>query len=118
MADNTDVEWAYGFDKGASGGLLTTSNQAHSVELPSDFNYSNLIHNHAQTLEGSGYSQREIIEYNSCPSREDRKRMKDLALDSAAIYNEVDGKYYDYNLNSPTQEDKAKEFGWELKEYD
>ena len=122
LADNTDVEWEYCFKKGESGGLLTTSNSKHSVDIPdeakaSKTGYDSLMHNHSQTLDDSGYPKYQIKEFNSCPSRNDKEKLHELGIGSGTIYNEVDGKFYDYNQSSDTQEDKIEEFKWENQEY-
>ena len=121
LADNTDVEWGYCFKKGESGGLLTTSNSKHSVDIPneakaSESGYDSYMHNHSQTAAETKLTEKQINEFNSHPSQADINRMEALGYASGIIYNEGNGSFAEYNSRTTTQETLAKLNKWELVE--
>jgi len=68
LADHTNVEWSYCYQKGSTGGVLMTTNEEHQSELLSDENFYKLnsyncyAHNHSQTQKGY---EKEFRRYNS-----------------------------------------------------
>jgi hypothetical protein len=105
MAENTNVEWAYGYNSTASGGMMGSSHQNHSVDLSNgDWDsYDSFVHNHAN--DGSVLSEDELREFNSLPSQADIENLKKSGRESAQIYNETTGRFVTYTKYSTTQED-------------
>ncbi len=108
LANHTNVEWAYCYQSGSTGGVLMTSNEEHRAKLleKTDFyqlnGYNCYAHNHSQTQKG--YEEKFRI-YNSYPSEEDVGRIGTYGFIHAEIYNESDGKYYDYGKGSTVQDE-------------
>ncbi|MDD7304490.1 MAG: JAB-like toxin 1 domain-containing protein [Bacteroidaceae bacterium] len=107
LADNTDVEWAYGFNENKEGGALMTSHDKNSVRLKSGFfsGYDSCVHNHAQTMSGLGYPGYQVEEYNDLPSSSDIKTTKHYGIKNNYVYNEISGKWKKYDEYTQTQED-------------
>ncbi len=111
LANHTNVEWAYCYQSGSTGGVLMTSNKEHESDLldkkfMNDNGYNCYVHNHSQTQKG--YEEL-FRRYNSYPSQADIDRMKDYDFQHAEIYNESDGRYYDYHKRSRVQEEMKDE---------
>lgn len=107
LADNTDVEWAYGFNENEEGGALMTSHDKHSVNYTSGFfsGYDSCAHNHAQNMSGLGYPDYKVEEYNDLPSSSDIAVSQSNGIKNSYIYNETSGKWKEYDENTRTQED-------------
>ena len=112
LAQNTNVEWAYGFNSGEAGGLIGTSNQAHSVDLASgNWNeYGSIAHSHGQS--NNDMSKWELEEFNGLPSQSDIDYLKKNNKQSGVIYNETTGEMCPYTIYSTTQEEWLQQHGY------
>ena len=113
LAQNTTVEWAYGYNSGQAGGLIGTSNQEHGVDLGSGNwgDYGTIAHNHGQSVDGM--SKWELEEFNGLPSQADIDYLIRNNKESGAIFNETTGKMCPYNRYSKTQEEWLQEHDYE-----
>ncbi len=106
LANHTNVEWAYCYQSGSTGGVLMTSNEKHEADLldNADFyklnGYNCYTHNHSQMQRGY---RKQFIQYNSYPSQYDIDQMKKQGFLHAEIYNETDGHYYSFHEGSTVQ---------------
>lgn len=106
LAKHTNVEWAYCYKEGSTGGVLMTSNEEHQTDLLDNPNfyalngYNCYAHNHSQTEKG--YEEK-FKRYNSYPSQYDIDQMKKQGFQYAEIYNESDGRYYSFHEGSTVQ---------------
>ncbi len=115
LANNTDVEWCYAYNPGESGGVMATSRQEYHVNYDSDdigSTYSHRAHSHGQKV--NGMSQEELEQFNSLPSSQDIKNLKDGA--QGQIYNEITGEWCDFAKGSKTQEDWLIANGFRLNQ--
>lgn len=112
LAQNTTVEWAYGYNSGQEGGLIGTSNQEHGVDLGSGNwdNYDTIAHNHGQSYKDM--PKRHLEELNGLPSQADIDYLIRHNKESGAIYNETTGKMCPFNRYSTTQEEWLQEHGY------
>lgn len=112
LAQNTSVEWAYGYNSGQAGGLIGTSNQEHGVDLGSGIwgDYGTIAHNHGQS--NNGLSNSELEEFNGLPSQADINYLIRNNLKSGGIYNETTGKMCPYDKHSTTQEEWLQQHGY------
>lgn len=113
LAQNTSVEWAYGYNSGQAGGLIGTSHQEHGVDLGSGNwgDYGTIVHNHGQS--NNGLSKSELEVFNGLPSQADIDYLISNNKESGAIYNETTGKMCPYNKDSITQEQWLQQHGYE-----
>lgn len=113
LAQNTSVEWAYGYNSGQAGGFIGTSNQEHEVDLGSGNwgDYGSIAHNHGQS--NNGLSKSELEEFNGLPSQADIDYLISNNLKSGEIYNETTGKMCSYDKYSTTQEEWLQKHGYD-----
>lgn len=113
LAQNTTVEWAYGYNSGQAGGLIGTSNQEHGVDIGSGNwnNYGTIAHNHGQS--NNGMSKWELEELNGLPSQADIDYLIKNNKESGSVYNETTGFMFPYDRYSKTQEEWLQEHGYE-----
>lgn len=113
LAQNTNVEWAFGYNSGEAGGLIGTSNQAYGVNLGSGNwdDYATIAHNHG--ISNNGMSKQELEEFNGLPSEADINYLKNNHKESGEIYNETTGKMCPYTIYSTTQEEWLKQHNYD-----
>lgn len=113
LAQNTTVEWAYGYNSGETGGLIGTSNLKHSVDVGSGIwdGYDTIAHNHGQT--SNVLSQSELAEFNGLPSQADIDYLIKKNFASGVIYNETTGQMCPYDRYSTTQEEWLEQHGYD-----
>ena len=114
LAENTNVEWAYGYNSTMDGGMMGSSHRQHSVDLSNGNwgSYDNFVHNHAN--DGSVLPASELEEYNSLPSEADIENLKKSGRESAQIYNETTGSFVTYTIYSTTQEEWLRKHNYEF----
>ena len=105
------MEWAYCYKEGEEGGYLVTSNDANKVGISEnkesflERGYDNVMHNHAQRMENSGYAMWSVKYYNSLPSKADIDWLKDYGFTTGHIYNELTGGVSAYNKDTSEIQD-------------
>ena len=115
LANHTNVEWSYCYKKDSTGGVLMTSNKEHQTDLleDSDFyklnGYNCYAHNHSQNEKGQ---EKQYERYNSYPSEADVQVLRAYGFKYAEIYNESNGKYYDYDEKSDVQDGHLRKSIW------
>lgn len=107
LAQNTDVEWGYAYNAGESGGFLMTSNMEFQIELNKEREnmvkgYEYCAHNHG--IRPKDMPDWDAKEYNSLPSQKDLDLYAGKDMPQGQIYNELTGKYHNFNQNSKTQD--------------
>ena len=117
LANNTNVEWAYAFNAEQGGGMMTTSNEAHSVNTSGiNFdNYDSIVHNHGQRPDGM--TDEEMEQFNSLPSSQDIDELNARDGLQGHVYNEVTGEWNSYDKESSTQEDWLRNNGFTWDEW-